>query len=152
MLHRFIKDEYRIRSKVSWDYNRLPHITANIDMWVNKTYQEHGVNICNFCQEYLNEFLESSDKWPDGHKIKREANECWLRGVLIPSFTYYTYDYRQKDNLFGIDILYKDLPKKEFIIGKKRELEAVLLFYYCAAYNREEEGLKYWEEYAKKLL
>ena len=119
MIYRFIKDEYRILSEVSKVYNRLPHISAHIDIWMNKTYQEHGVNIYSFCEEYLTDYLENSDMWPDSHKLIKEVSESIWRGILIPSSTYCTYDYKQKDNLFGIDILYEDLPKKEFIIGKK---------------------------------
>lgn len=151
MIYRFIKDEYRIQSEVSRSYNRLPHISEHIDIWMNKTYQEHGVNIYSFCKEYLTDYLENSDMWPDSHKLIRETGEWVWRGMVIPSSTYYVYDYKQKDNLFGIDILYEDLPKKEFIVGKKQELEAVLLYYYCVDQKEEKEYLEYWEEYAKKL-
>ena len=60
----------------------------------------------------------------------------------------YDYDYTQKDNLFGLDTLYRNMPKKSFVDGKKQELEAILMYYYCCEWNQLEQ---YWEEYSEKL-
>ena len=61
---------------------------------------------------------------------------------------FYDYDFRQKNNLFGLDMLYRNMPKKVFVKGKKQEFEAVLMYYYCHEWDRQEE---YWEEYSGML-
>ena len=112
---------------------------------------EHGVNIYSFCDAYLETFLAAPDKWPEGHKKKSKdyekyrGSDLWYK--VIPSLLY-DYDYTQKDNLFGLDTLYRNMPKKSFVDGKKQELEAILMYYYCCEWNQLEQ---YWEEYSEKL-
>ena len=67
----------------------------------------------------------------------------------MPLYCYYDYDFKQKENLFGLDMLYRKMPKKAFIKGRKQELERILMFCYCHDYSREEQ---YWEEYSTKVL
>ena len=61
----------------------------------------------------------------------------------------YEYDFMQKNNLFGLDMLYRKMPKKAFIKGKKQEIEGILMYCYCCEYCSEDQ---YWREYSEKLL
>ncbi len=147
MIYLYLKDEHRIRSLVS-EENDLPHITEGIDSWIKKTYLKYGVNLFAFCYEYLTDYVEHPEKWPKGHKKKSKYYDEYMNSEhkykVSPSFLY-DYDFRQKNNLFGIDMLYRSMPKKPFIKGKKQELEGILM--YC--YDWEEDD--YWEEYSEKL-
>ena len=46
----------------------------------------------------------------------------------------YEYDFMQKNNIFGLDMLYRKMPKKAFIKGKKQEIEGILMYCYCCEY------------------
>ncbi|MDU7536600.1 MAG: hypothetical protein E7K67_06335, partial [Peptostreptococcaceae bacterium] len=58
------------------------------------------------------------------------------------------YDYKQSSNLFNLDSLYRKLPKKAFIKGKKQELEMVMMYYWLYSIEGDED---YWEEYMNKI-
>ena len=151
MIYRFIKDEHRVRSMVP-EEGMFPNITESINEWMSKTYLKKGVNIYSFCSEYLFDFMENPDAWPRAHKGKSQHIEEFsdYNGKFkVPVSMLYDYDYRQKNNLFGLDMLYRKMPKKDFIKGKKQELEAVLMYCYC---NEWDSQLQYWEEYIGKLL
>ena len=60
----------------------------------------------------------------------------------------YDYDYKQKDNLFGLDFLYRNMPKKVFVKGKKQELEGILMYCYCHEWDQQKQ---YWEAYSEEL-
>ena len=47
------------------------------------------------------------------------------------------------------DMLYRKMPKKAFIKGKKQEIEGILMYCYCCEYCSEDQ---YWREYSEKLL
>ena len=150
MIYRFLKDEHHVRSLISED-SLPPRITENIDEWISKTYLKYGVNMYSFCYEYLMEFLENPDRWPKQHKSRSqyydEYNRSDSKYRVNPSMLY-NYDYKQKNNLFGLDFLYRNMPKKSFVKGKKQELEGILMYCYCHEWDKLEQ---YWAEYSEKL-
>ena len=151
MLFRFIKDEHHARSLISEEFE-TPHITDNIDEWISKTYLKYGVNIYNFCSEYIFSFLDDPDRWPKAHKKRSEYYDEYSKqdGKYRMSKSFlYDYDYKQKSNLFGLDMLYREMPKKPFIKGKKQEIECILLYIYCHEWENQEQ---YWEEYSEKMI
>lgn len=141
MIYSFIKDYHRVRSRVSWDY-RFPYITESINDWIKETYKEHGVNIHIFCSEYMFEFIQDPNRWPKGHRIKTGYYDKYRNSDI------YKYDYKQKDNLFGIDALYREMPEKEFFIGKKQELEGVLMFCYFDEWDGSKQD---WIKHSERL-
>lgn len=151
MLFRFIKDEHRARSLIS-DELAPPHITDSIDEWISKTYLKYGVNMYDFCSEYIFEFLEEPDRWPKAHKKRSEYYEEYSKSdskyKMSKSFLY-DYDFKQKNNLFGLDSLYREMPKKPFVKGKKQEIECVFMYIYCHEWANEEQ---YWEDYSEKMI
>lgn len=54
-----------------------------------------------------------------------------------------------KSNLFCLDSLYRSMPKKSFIKGRKQELEAILLYCWLHGVTSDDE---YWNEYAQQVL
>ena len=106
-----------------------------------------------FCYDYLLGFTDNPDGWPKGHKKRSQYYEKFYELAMKKPKEYlhmiYDYDYKQKSNLFGLDLLYRKIPKKSFIKGKKQEIEAVLLYQYCHDW---EEAEQYWEEYQEKIL
>jgi len=151
MIYRFLKDEHRIRSLISEDYE-LPYISEEINEWINKTYLKHGVNMYCFCYEYLMDFMDHPDRWPKGHRRKSKYYDEYGKSDYssrISLSLYYDYDFKQKSNLFGLDMLYRSIPKKPFIKGKKQEIEAILMHCYCHEYANEKQ---YWDEYSERLM
>ena len=105
-----------------------------------------------FCYEYIFEFLEEPDRWPKAHKKRSEYYEEYSKSdskyKMSKSFLY-DYDFKQKNNLFGLDSLYREMPKKPFVKGKKQEIECVFMYLYCHEWANEEQ---YWEEYSEKMI
>ncbi len=101
MLFRFIKDYHRIHSQK----DQLPILLSEeIDKWVNNTWDKYKVNIWAFVTDYTNRFFEDISMWPVKHRIK--TNQDWMP---------YEYDYKQKSNLFNLNMLYPKISKKPFM-------------------------------------
>ena len=151
MIYRFLRDEHRTRSLVSEECE-LPNITEEIDEWMKKTYLKYGVNMYSFCSEYLMDFMDNPERWPKEHRKRSEYYDQYSGSdsrIKVPQSLLYDYDFRQKNNLFGLDMLYRKMPKKSFIKGRKQEIEAILMYCYCFEYDSQD---RYWKEYSEKLL
>ena len=116
------------------------YISDEINAWIYETYNKHGVNIYRFCEEWAHYFFTYPDLWPKGHKKKSEhyADRSKYGGDLN-SILFWDYDYKQKSNLFGLDSLYRSMPKKSFIRGKKQEIEATLMYCWLHGVTRDDE-------------
>lgn len=149
MIFRFIKDEHRIRSMFR-EYDDY-YISEEINDWILDTYNKHGVNIYKFCESWVEYFYDNPDMWPKGHKKRSKYYDEYHnnRPKYISEAFLWDYDYKQKSNLFGLDSLYRKMPKKAFIRGRKQELEIVMM--YCWL-NRIEGDNDYWEEYSNKVF
>ncbi|WP_196598537.1 hypothetical protein [Pectinatus frisingensis] len=66
-------------------------------------------------------------------------------------YTLRKYDcyYKQKSNLFNLDSLYRKMPKKSFIKGRKQELEILFMYYWL---HDMEGDSDYWQEYLEMVL
>ncbi|MDU6361769.1 MAG: hypothetical protein E6590_17705 [Clostridiales bacterium] len=137
MLYLFIKEYHRVESgKLS--INGALELDDNIREWLEETYKKHGVNLLVFVDEWVNYFYDHKEIWPSSHKKKSTSK----------GYTQYEYDYKQSSNLFNLDSLYRKLPKKAFIKGKKQELEMVMMYYWLYSIEGDED---YWEEYMNKI-
>ena len=150
MVYMFIKDEHRVRSLFR-PYNQDFYISDEINEWINSTYKKHSVNIYNFCYEWAHYFYNSPEIWPKGHKQKSEFYEKReeYKNIKLSQSFYWDYDYKQKNNLFGLDALYRNMPKKNFTKGKKQEFEAVLM--YCWLHGVDSDEV-YWNTYVESVL
>lgn len=151
MLFRFVKDAHRVRSLFN-PYDKDLFISENVNEWITETYKKYGVNIYNYCQEWIFYYLERPEIWPKGHKKRSEyyyERQNEYKKLNLNDWVYWDYDYRQKSNLFGLDLLYRKMPKKNFTRGKKQEFEAVLM--YCWL-HRVTKDAEYWEEYSSNVL
>lgn len=150
MIFRFIKSAHCIRNNF-YIYDNDFFISDCINEWIFNTYKKYGVNIYNFCAEWVDYFSEFPEIWPKGHKKKSEyydKREEYKKFNLSNSF-FWNYDYKQKNNLFGLDTLYRNMPKKAFTRGKKQEFEVVLM--YCWLHRIESDDV-YWDEYSANVL
>ncbi len=147
MVFRFLKEVHRVKNLVS-PFEAEFNISEDINEWIHATYRKHGVNIYNFCCEWVSYFSDHPEMWPKGHRLKSAyySKEAKIR---ISDSMYWDYDYKQKSNLFGLDALYTKMPKKSFTRGKKQEFEAVLM--YCWLHKVEAND-EYWHEYSKSLF
>ena len=62
---------------------------------------------------------------------------------------YWHYDCRPDDNRFNINDLYRRLPKKPFIKGNKKRLEAVMMYSWINEVGTGEK--EYWKEYCDEF-
>lgn len=149
MVFRFIKEAQRIRNSFH-TYDDF-YISDEINAWIYETYNKHGVNIFKFCEEWVHYFYSYPDLWPKGHKKKSEYYEkrSQYTGVNLNDSLFWDYDHKQKNNLFGLDSLYRSMPKKSFIRGKKQEIEATLMYCWLHGVTRDDE---YWCEYSQTVL
>jgi len=138
MLFLFIKDYHRVESQRMFNFG-IPTISVEINDWIDETWAKHQVNLLAFAFDWADRFYKNEDLWPSTHKKKSESS--WRK---------YDYDYKQKSNLFNIDSLYRKMPKKSFIKGRKQEFEILFMYYWLHDIEGDDDG--YWQEYLKAVL
>ncbi|AWC34073.1 hypothetical protein ACRS6Y_07255 [Bacillus cytotoxicus] len=138
MLFLFIKNHHQIQSQSFMEHNKI-FITEEINEWIEKTWTKHQVNVVAFAFDWVHRFYGNPDMWQAKHKRKSRSD-----------YREYEYDIRQKNNLFNLDNLYKRMPKKSFIKGKKQEFEILMM--YCWLHEIEGDEENYWQEYLNKTL
>ena len=136
MLYKFLKEYHRVESNL--DLRNKPTINEEIDEWVEKTKNKYGVNLYRFASNWVNYFYDDKDLWSASHKIKTNASYDW-----------YKYNYKNGNNLFNIDSLYRNMPKKPFTKGKKQEFEILFMYYWLHEIDSDDD---YWQEYLDKVL
>lgn len=136
MLYKFLKEYHRVESNL--DLRNKPAINEEIDEWIEKTKNKYGVNLYRFASNWVNYFYDDKDLWSASHKIKTKAPYDW-----------YEYNYKNGNNLFNIDSLYRNMPKKPFTKGKKQEFEILFMYYWLHEIDSDDD---YWQEYLDKVL
>jgi len=137
MLYKFLKEYHRVESNQSlWN---IPIINEKIDEWVETTKNKYGVNLYRFASDWVNYFFDTPEIW--GTKHRKKNNDAY-KG--------YEYDYKNGDNLFNIDSLYRNMPKKPFTKGKKQEFEMLLMYYWLNDIVGDDDN--YWDEYLSKII
>jgi hypothetical protein len=131
----FLKDYHRIKSKI---YN-MPYICDEINEWLNHTMEKYKVNMSEFASNYASKFYDDENKWPVSHRTKSEYD-----------FKKYDYNYKQKHNLFNIDSLYRKMPKKSFIKGRKQEIEVLIMYYWLHEIVGDDEN--FWDGYLNSII
>jgi hypothetical protein len=148
MIYNFIKEAHKYRN------GRLTfsdiYISDNINEWIDETYRNHGVNLYYFCYEYADSYFDSPERWPAGHKKKGKYYDKRNEYLYKDSCLIWEYDVKQKNNLFGLDTLYRNMPKKDFVKGKKQEFEVVIMYCWLNFFADDEDN--YWDEYSKIVL
>jgi hypothetical protein len=147
IIYQFIKEAHKTRNNIR-NFSDV-YISESINEWIDETYKNHGVNIYTFCYEYTELYYETPEKWPIGHTKKGKYYDKRSELSYKSSRLIWDYDVRQKSNLFGLDTLYRNMPKKDFIKGRKQEFEAVLM--YCWLHWLDDND-NYWDEYSKIVL
>lgn len=137
MLYRFLKEYHRVESN-QFLWNK-PIINEEIDEWVERTKNKYGVNLYRFASNWVNYFFETPEIWGTKHRKKNKE-----------AYKGYEYDYKNGDNLFNIDSVYRNMPKKPFTKGKKQEFEILLMYYWLNDAVGDDEG--YWDEYIEKVM
>ena len=138
MLYKLIRGFHYVHSQREY-ISKFPSISDHMDEWIETTWAKFNVNLLAFAFDYVNHFFDNEDTWPISHRIK--SQESWRK---------YEYDYRQKGNLFNLDSLYRRMPKKPFIKGRKQEFEILLMYYWLNDMEGDEED--YWTEYLERVI
>ncbi len=138
MLFLFIKNHHQIQSQIAMERSKI-FITEEINEWIEKTWAKHQVNVVAFAFDWAHRFYGNPDMWQAKHKRKSRSD-----------FGEYEYDIKQKNNLFNLNKLYKRIPKKSFIKGKKQEFEMLMM--YCWLHEIEGDEENYWLEYLSSTL
>ena len=137
MLFKFIKEYHYVQSKPNWQDSDIA--SEKINCWLNLTWEKYHVNLFKFAYNWAEYFFNNENLWPTTHRTKSKYN-----------FRKYDYTIKQKSNLFNIDSLYRKMPKKNFIKGKKQELEILMMYYWLHSLEGDDEN--YWDEYLEKTL
>jgi len=59
-------------------------------------------------------------------------------------------DYKQKNNLFNLNSLYKRISNRPFIKGSKQYLELIMMYFWLHEIVGDEDD--YWQEYLEKYI
>ena len=142
-LKQLITEYHHSVSEPRWGF---PVIDDSVDEWCIDTYNRYGVNLNCFAENWVWDYTEHPELWAKGTKKKSQfAGSPWARCD-------YEYDYSKSDvNLFGIDIIYRDMPKHSFLRGKKQELTTLLIYNWIHPGNKDEEANAYWEKYLARI-
>jgi hypothetical protein len=138
MLFLFIKDYHRVQS-LHYVNRDIPVISERINEWIEATWAKYQVSISAFSFNWILYFSDGEDLWPSTHRKKSQYT--WRK---------YDYDFKQKSNLFNIDSLYRKMPKKAFIKGRKQEFEIIMMYYWLHEIVGDDEN--YWNDYLVKVL
>jgi len=138
MLFLFIKDYNQIQVQQTKSAYQLS-FSEEIDQWVEATWQKYKVDIIGFCKDWTHRFSDNEDQWPVSHRKK--SNSKWQK---------YDYDYKQKNNLFNLNSLYKRISNRPFIKGNKQYLELIMMYFWLHEIVGDEDN--YWQEYLNKSL
>ncbi|MBP3041737.1 hypothetical protein J9303_20045, partial [Bacillaceae bacterium Marseille-Q3522] len=115
------------------------YLTEDINKWLENTWVKYNVNIWAFASDYMSRFYDNDSLWPTEHKIR-----------TMDKWEPYIYDYKQKSNLFNLNMLYPRISGKPFIKGKKQYLEVIMMYIWLDSIVGDEEN--YWEEYFTKTV
>lgn len=138
MLFLFIKDYHQIQVRQTKSSYQLS-FSEEIDQWVETTWQKYKVDIIGFCMDWTIRFSDNEDQWPVSHRKK--SNSKWRK---------YDYDYKQKNNLFNLNSLYKRISNRPFIKGNKQYLELIMMYFWLHEIVGDEDN--YWQEYLEKYI
>ena len=138
MLFLFIKDYHRVQSQRGEKNHSIPFISDNITDWLETTWTKYQISILTFVDNWVMYFYDNKELWPRTHRIK--SNDPAVK---------YEYNYKQKSNLFNLDSLYRKMPKKPYVKGKKQELEILMVYYWL---HSADGNNSYWQEYLDKTL
>ena len=134
LLFQFIKDYHRVKSN-----KELPYICDQMNEWMEEALKKNNVNLAAFAYEWIDKFYDDESSWPMTHRIKGKS-----------TFRKYDYNIKQKSNLFNLDSLYRRMPKKAYIKGRKQEMEILMMYYWFNDFEGDDEG--YWQEYLQLVL
>jgi len=135
MLFLFVKDHQKVQVR---DFG-VPSISEEFDEWIFGAIKKYDVNIAAFARQLINSFWENEDIWPSTYRCKSKYN-----------FRKYDYVIKGNSNLFNLDSLYRRIPKKPFIRGRKQELEVLMMYYWLNEFEEDDEG--YWLEYLEAVM
>ncbi|MDO7786094.1 hypothetical protein [Desulforamulus aquiferis] len=141
MLFLLIKDYQRIQIQrdLKSGSPTIPFISDSISEWIETTWTKYQIDLTLFVDDWLMYFSNHEKIWPITHRKK--STEAWLE---------YEYDYKQKSNLFNLDSLYRDMPKKPYTKGKKQWFEILMMHEWLHSFVDKDES--YWQEYLGKTL
>ena len=149
-IYDFIKERHRLESDWHEEYDEA-NINEEIDAWIRDTYEKHSVNIHAFCEGYIDWFFDHPEAWPKGSKKKSERYNRYIEyrknGQKISEYLLWDYDMRCAVDPFGINRLYRDMPKKSFVKNRKKDLLVVLSFW-AYKYTGDHD---FWDEYTRNL-
>ena len=142
-------DQHECYTEISIDQQSI-HITDKIDKWISNTYKKYGVNVFAFCNDWLMYFTQTPDLWEKPRKIRNHQCDSLLEKntISLSNWMFWDYDYKPDGERFGLNTLYRNMPKKDFTKGKKQAFEAVMMYFYSDSYVNDG---KLWEEYLAQL-
>lgn len=146
LLFKFIKEHHKTISKLDTN-DDLYYVTEDVTKWILDTYANYGVNLYEFCFERLEHWFDNPEIWPKGHRKKSKNYEKYKNTNTDPSLMW-AYNYKASSNVFGIDDLYKKIPKKKFIAHHKKHLEILSMCIWLREFDGNSE---YWDDYVNNI-
>ncbi len=149
MIYIFLRDEHRIQSEFTLEHQGI-HITEKIDKWISNTFKKYGVNIIAFCESWCTYFSETPNLWEKSRKTRDHSCDSLLNNKKydLNSYMFWDYNYKIDGERFGLNTLYRNMPKKDFTKGKKQAFDAVMMYWYSHFWDTDEIA---WEEYLNQL-
>ncbi len=146
MISLFLKGHQKSKA-VFPPWYKYVHMTDELDLWIKQTYEEYGINIYKCLYDYAFDYSNTPNIWPAKYKAKSKYYDEFIDEEPSESKLLWSYDYKHDDNICNINEFYRNMPKKSFLKGKKKYIEAVL-FYIYSDFSKD---TKAWNEYLNEF-
>ncbi len=135
-LYRFIKEYHYKKSNDVYNNWKTPDVTASMLEWMENTWVKYKVNLSYAIGVYIGLFYGNQAIWPDKAKVKSVDLEL--------NYVGWDYDFTVKTNRFNIRRFYDLYGNKPFLKGKKKQVEALMLYHCNGKYRTA------YEEYVRE--
>lgn len=109
-------------------------LPEKIKAWVSKTGKKYHVDLMEWTLGYAEYYFDYREAWPISRRIK---------GKYLDD-----YNVKPKKNRFDIDGLYNQLGDIEYIRGKKKYLEVIIMFQWVNLID--DQFFDFYEEFLKE--
>ncbi|MEW8994385.1 hypothetical protein [Clostridium sp.] len=131
-----LAQEYREANKESPAISEMRELDNELVAWVKAVFRNYNVNLLSYASEVSFHYYETY--------IDTEYDRSTETFYRINR-----YDYRYQENPFNINDIYLRNEHREFIKGRKGELEMLIMYFWL---DDEVKDMDYWPEYVQLCI
>lgn len=111
-------------------------ITKKVNTWIEETGTKYNIDLTRFGFNYASNWLNNSRVWEAQCRVKEKYG----------NYETYNYDWKKAKDLFNLSILYSKYKSLPYIKNHMKDLEALIMYFWCMEINGSKEDFKYYIE------